>query len=111
MRPRPGPPVCSKIPRASSSTTQRAGDRLFYYDDDPHSRPVNKPLSKDEAQRMAVNFAKLPICGSGPGTGNAILSSHQPSRPGAGHVRTAYGLLPRSTGAQQPCPQAARAAD
>jgi hypothetical protein len=31
-----------------------------------------------EARRMAV-FPKLPICGSGPGTGNAILFSHQPS--------------------------------
>ena len=45
------------------------------------------------------------------GQANAILFRNSPPWPGAGHVRTAYGLLPRSTGAPQPCPQADGAAD
>jgi hypothetical protein len=38
----------------------------FHYDDEPYRRAVNKALTKDEAQRMAVSFAKLPDLIRGP---------------------------------------------
>ena len=38
----------------------------FYYNDERYRRAVNKGLTKDEAQRMAVSFAKLPDVIRGP---------------------------------------------
>jgi hypothetical protein len=52
---RPGPPVRSKIPHYLRPNGQAIC--YFYYDDDPHSRPVNKRFASPHPERRPILLA------------------------------------------------------
>jgi hypothetical protein len=63
MTPRRFPPSWTVIEHAESFWVQDAGGQTvgwFYFRDNPETARQAKVLTRDEARRMAVNFARLP---------------------------------------------------